>query len=101
MNFHLFIFQQGKSHDQDSPQCLPLQGSEETRKFYEDFLGLELAGALEITPPRREANQGPSHILQDGRRFLSGFFDDPETPFEFKEQRDFDLILPLKWNRTT
>ena len=73
--------------------------SEETRKFYEDFLSLELAGALEINSTKTGRQTKVLHTfykMGDGS-FLA-FFDDPETPFEFKDQRDFDLHIA--WNRT-
>ena len=71
--------------------------SEETRKFYEDFLGLELAGALEISSTKTGRQTKVLHTfykMGDGS-FLA-FFDDPETPFEFKDQRDFDLHIALE-----
>ena len=71
--------------------------SEETREFYEDFLGLELAGALEINSTKTGRQTKVLHTfykMEDGS-FLA-FFDDPETPFEFKEQRDFDLHIALE-----
>ena len=71
--------------------------SEETRKFYEDFLGLELAGALEISATKTER---PTKVLHTFYKMGDGsflaFFDDPETPFEFKDQRDFDLHIALE-----
>ena len=46
--------------------------SEETRKFYEDFLGLRLAGALEIkeTKTARTTNilQASSALIADSQR---------------------------------
>ena len=71
--------------------------SEETRKFYEDFLGLELAGALEISSTKTGRQTKVLHTfykMGDGS-FLA-FFDDPETPFTFKDQRDFDLHIALE-----
>ena len=71
--------------------------SEETRKFYEDFLSLELAGALEINSTKTGRQTKVLHTfykMGDGS-FLA-FFDDPETPFEFKDQRDFDLHIALE-----
>ena len=71
--------------------------SEETRKFYEDFLGLELAGALEISSTKTGR---PTKVLHTFYKMGDGsflaFFDDPETPFEFKDQRDFDLHIALE-----
>ena len=74
--------------------------SEETREFYEDFLGLVLAGALEINSTKTGRQTKVLHTfykMEDGS-FLA-FFDDPETPFEFKEQRDFDLHIALEVER--
>ena len=71
--------------------------SEETRKFYEDFLGLELAGSLEINSTKTGRQTKVLHTfykMGDGS-FLA-FFDDPETPFEFKDQRDYDLHIALE-----
>ena len=71
--------------------------SEETRKFYEDFLGLELAGALAISSTKTGR---PTKVLHTFYKMGDGsflaFFDDPETPFEFKDQRDFDLHIALE-----
>ena len=71
--------------------------SEETRKFYEDFLGLELAGALEINSTQTGRQSKVLHTfykMGDGS-FLA-FFDDPEIQFEFKDQRDIDLHIALE-----
>lgn len=68
-----------------------------TRAFYEDFLGLPFAGALEI----RETKSGRAtevlhtfFALADGS-FLA-FFEAPDMPFEFKPQHDFDLHIALE-----
>src|SRR5436190_884187 len=71
--------------------------SEETRKFYEDFLGLPLVNAFEIT----ETKTGrPSHVLHSfysmGDGSCIAFFEEPEEPFEFKTQRDFDLHIAVE-----
>ena len=70
--------------------------SAETRAFYEDFLGLPLAHALEIRVTRTGRKTRVLHTFfqMDDGSFLA-FFDDPGTPFEFKEQRDFDLHIAL------
>jgi len=73
--------------------------SEETRHFYEDFLGLPLAGALEIT----ETKTGrATHVLHTFYRLGDGsylaFFEAPDRPFEFKSQHDFDLHIALEVN---
>lgn len=71
--------------------------SEETRKFYEDFLGLPLVNAFEIS----ETKSGrATHVLHSFYAMDDGsciaFFEDPETPFEFKEQRDYDLHIAVE-----
>jgi catechol 2,3-dioxygenase-like lactoylglutathione lyase family enzyme len=70
--------------------------SEETRAFYEDFLGLKLAHALRIGESRTGRSVQALHTffeLGDGS-FLA-FFEVPEMPFEFKKQHDFDLHIAL------
>jgi catechol 2,3-dioxygenase-like lactoylglutathione lyase family enzyme len=75
--------------------------SEETRKFYEDFLGLRLAGTLEI----KETKSGrPTQTLHtfyelDDHSYLA-FFEAPDMPFEFKTQHDFDLHIALEVDET-
>ena len=73
--------------------------SEETRKFYEDFLGLPLVNAFKIdtTMTGRKTGAGVLHSffrLDDGS--CLAFFEAPEMPFEFKEQHDFDLHIALE-----
>ena len=71
--------------------------AEETRAFYEDFLGLPLTGALEIgeTKTGREANV--LHVFFEmGDGSYLAFFEAPDEPFEFKEQRDYDLHIALE-----
>lgn len=71
--------------------------SEQTRRFYEDFLGLRLAGSLEIGETktgRRTAVLHTFYELDDGS-YLA-FFEDPASPFDFKDQRDFDLHIALE-----
>ena len=71
--------------------------SEETRKFYEDFLGLPLASALAITTTKTgdRANVLHTFYQMDDGSFLA-FFEAPERPFEFKQQHDFDLHIALE-----
>jgi catechol 2,3-dioxygenase-like lactoylglutathione lyase family enzyme len=76
--------------------------SEQTRRFYEDFLGLELAGALEI----RETKSGrATEVLHTFYRLGDGsflaFFEAPDMPFEFTPQHDFDLHIALEVDRAT
>ena len=71
--------------------------SEETRRFYEDFLGLRLACTLEISETATGRETGTLHTfyeLDDGS-FLA-FFEAPDLPFEFKRQHDFDLHIALE-----
>lgn len=71
--------------------------SEETRQFYEDFLGLRLAATLaigETKTGRRAALLHTFFELDDGS-YLA-FFEVPETPFDFKSQHDFDLHIALE-----
>ncbi len=71
--------------------------SEETRAFYEDFLGLPLAEAMPIgtTKTGRRAQVLHTFYRLDDGSFLA-FFEAPDEPFEFKQQRDFDLHIALE-----
>jgi catechol 2,3-dioxygenase-like lactoylglutathione lyase family enzyme len=71
--------------------------SEETRRFYETFLGLPLAGTLEIKETKSGRKTETLHTfyrLDDGS-YLA-FFEAPDMPFEFKAQHDFDLHIALE-----
>ena len=71
--------------------------SEETRKFYEDFLDLPLVNAFEIseTATGREARLLHSfYQMADGS--CLAFFEAPDRPFEFKVQHDYDLHVALE-----
>jgi catechol 2,3-dioxygenase-like lactoylglutathione lyase family enzyme len=71
--------------------------AEETRKFYEEFLGLPLVQAFEITETKSGRSTHVLHLffqMDDGS--CLAFFDDPSTPFEFKVQRDYDLHIALE-----
>ena len=73
------------------------RNSEETRTFYEDFLELPLANAFEIKETKTGRETRALHTfyrMADGS-FLA-FFDEKQTPFEFKDQRDFDLHIALE-----
>ncbi len=71
--------------------------SEETRGFYEDFLGLRLAGSLAISETKTGRKTSVLHTFYElGDGSYIAFFEDPETPFDFKPQRDFDLHLALE-----
>ena len=71
--------------------------SEETRRFYQEFLGLPLAEAFEIneTKSGRKTSVLHSFYQLDDGSFLA-FFEAPDMPFEFKEQHDFDLHIALE-----
>jgi catechol 2,3-dioxygenase-like lactoylglutathione lyase family enzyme len=71
--------------------------SEETRRFYEDFLGLPLAAVLEIgeTKTGRKVEVLHSFYRMDDGSFLA-FFEAPEMPFEFRAQHDYDLHIALE-----
>jgi catechol 2,3-dioxygenase-like lactoylglutathione lyase family enzyme len=71
--------------------------SGETRRFYEDFLGLELAGALDIRTTQTGRQTRVLHTffrLGDGS-FLA-FFEAPDRDFDFKAQHDFDLHVAME-----
>ena len=71
--------------------------SEETRKFYEDFLGLALINSFVISQTKtgREARTLHSfYAMEDGS--CLAFFEVPDSPFDFKEQHDFDLHIALE-----
>ena len=73
--------------------------SEETRQFYEGFLGLPLANAFKIGTTMTGRNTGLLHSFyeMDDGSFLA-FFEAPDRDFEFKEQHDFDLHIVLEVN---
>jgi len=71
--------------------------SEETRRFYEDFLGLPLSQSLEITETKSGRKTDSLHTfyrLDDGS-YLA-FFEAPDMSFEFKTQHDYDLHIALE-----
>jgi catechol 2,3-dioxygenase-like lactoylglutathione lyase family enzyme len=74
--------------------------SEETRRFYEDFLGLPLVNAFEIkeTKSGRATNTLHSFFAMDDGSCLA-FFEAPDRPFEFKPQHDYDLHIALEVSR--
>ncbi|HWG78971.1 MAG TPA: VOC family protein [Stellaceae bacterium] len=71
--------------------------TEETRRFYEDFLGLPLAGALRIKESKTGRKTDVLHTFyeMDDGSYLA-FFDAPDRPFEFKDQHDYDLHIALE-----
>src|SRR5437879_2324105 len=71
--------------------------SEATRAFYEDFLGLPLAGSLVINETKSGRATKVLHTFyqMDDGSFLA-FFEAPDMAFEFKTQHDFDLHIALE-----
>ena len=71
--------------------------SEETRQFYEDFLGLRLAGTLEIKETKSGRRTNTLHTFYElGDGSYLAFFEAPDMPFEFKPQQDYDLHIALE-----
>lgn len=71
--------------------------SEETRRFYEDFLGLPLCQTLEINETKSGRKTETLHTfyrLDDGS--CLAFFEAPDMSFEFKAQHDYDLHIALE-----
>ena len=76
--------------------------SEQTRAFYEGFLGLPLAGTLEITETKSGRQTETLHTFyQLGDGAYLAFFEVPDMPFEFKAQHDFDLHIALEVDAST
>ncbi len=71
--------------------------SEETRKFYNDFLGLPLVNAFQISETKsgRATHTLHSFYQMDDGSCLA-FFEAPDMPFTFKSQHDFDLHIALE-----
>jgi len=71
--------------------------SEETRRFYEEFLGLPLSHTLEIKETlsgRKTQTLHTFYRLGDGSSLA--FFEAPDMDFEFKPQHDYDLHIALE-----
>lgn len=76
--------------------------SGQTRKFYEDFLGLPLAHAFEIKTTKSGRDTGVLHSFYEmGDGSFMAFFEAPGQPFEFKVQHDFDLHIALEVDEAT
>jgi catechol 2,3-dioxygenase-like lactoylglutathione lyase family enzyme len=74
--------------------------SEETRVFYEDFLGLPLVNAFHITESKSGRKTSALHsfyAMDDGS--CLAFFEVPDQAFEFKQQHDYDLHIALEVSR--
>jgi catechol 2,3-dioxygenase-like lactoylglutathione lyase family enzyme len=76
--------------------------SEDTRHFYEDFLGLRLVEAFEIetTKTGRGANVLHSFYQMGDGSFIA-FFEAPGVDFDFIDQHDFDLHIALEVDMQT
>lgn len=73
------------------------RNSQETRRFYEDFLGLPLVDTILISETKSGRATRVLHTffrLDDGSHLA--FFEAPDMPFEFKAQHDFDLHIALE-----
>ena len=76
--------------------------TEETRRFYEGFLGLPLVGALRIRESKTGRKTDVLHTFyeMDNGSYLA-FFDAPDRPFEFKDHHDYDLHIALEVDNAT
>lgn len=74
--------------------------SEETRRFYEEFLGLPLVHTLKINETMTGRKTGGTGILHTFFQLDDGsclaFFEAPDMLFDFKDQHDFDLHIALE-----
>jgi catechol 2,3-dioxygenase-like lactoylglutathione lyase family enzyme len=71
--------------------------AEETRRFYEDFLGLPLVKAFNITETKSGRSTDVLHVFfRMGDGSCLAFFEAPDQPFEFKPQHDYDLHIALE-----
>ena len=71
--------------------------SEETRRFYEEFLGLPLVQTLRIRESKSGRRTDTLHTfyrMDDGS--CLAFFEAPDMPFDFKAQHDYDLHIALE-----
>jgi len=71
--------------------------AEQTRKFYEDFLGLPLVNAFEIKETKSGRQTHVLHLffqMDDGS--CLAFFEAPDSAFDFKQQHDYDLHIALE-----
>lgn len=70
--------------------------TEQTRQFYEDFLGLPL---VEVLPIEETKTGRTTRVLHSFFQMADGsclaFFEVPDVPFEFVDQHDYDLHIAL------
>ncbi|MEQ8387744.1 MAG: VOC family protein [Alphaproteobacteria bacterium] len=76
-----------------------IRDSEETRKFYEDFLGLRLSSALDVEQSytRRKVQFLHTFYEMNDGSFLA-FFEVPkgQEEFDFSDKSDFDLHIAVE-----
>ena len=78
------------------------RNSEETRRFYEDFLGLTLAATRTLTETKTGRTTVALHTFYRlGDASYLAFFEVPDAHFDFKRQHDFDLHIALEVDRPT
>lgn len=78
------------------------RNSEETRKFYEDFLELPLANAFGIKETKTGRKTEALHsFYQMGDDSFLAFFEVPDRPFDFIDQHDYDLHIALEVDMET
>ena len=76
--------------------------SEKTRRFYEGFLGLKLAGTLEIKESKSGRKTNTLHTFYElGDGSYLAFFEAPDMAFKFKAQHDYDLHIALEVDART
>ncbi len=76
--------------------------SEETRRFYEEFLGLRLAGTLEIKESKSGRKTNTLHTFYElGDGSYLAFFEAPDMAFDFKPRHDYDLHIALEVDART
>ncbi|MEX1205095.1 MAG: VOC family protein [Dongiaceae bacterium] len=76
--------------------------SEETRRFYEEFLALRLAGTLEIKESKSGRKTNTLHTFYElGDGSYLAFFEAPDMAFKFKPQHDYDLHIALEVDART
>jgi catechol 2,3-dioxygenase-like lactoylglutathione lyase family enzyme len=71
--------------------------SEETRKFYEDFLGLPLAATLMLRESKTGRQVDALHTFYEmANGSYLAFFEVPSMPHEYVEHHDYDLHIALE-----
>ena len=76
--------------------------SGETCAFYEDFLGLPLVDAFEITESKTGRETSVLHsVYRVADNSYLAFFEVPGEPFDFKPQHDYDLHIALEVDAET